>query len=106
MQHKEERIKTIEQIVEAHPHLDCDSIYTVLSFATEALKFDVDYPVSEEYSIAEEKLEVTTTEKEPLSPTLVGRGISSLGSSFESSYMKYFTENVLDTVGNRSEWVS
>lgn len=41
--------ETIEQILEAHPHLDCDSIYAALSFAAEALKFDVVYPVSEEY---------------------------------------------------------
>lgn len=37
--------ETIEQILESHPHLTRESIQDSLSFAAEALKADVIYPV-------------------------------------------------------------
>ena len=39
--------ETIEQILEAHPRLSRDAIHKALSFAAEALKADVIYPISE-----------------------------------------------------------
>ena len=39
--------ETVDQILEAHPRLSRDAIHEALSFAAEALKADVIYPVSE-----------------------------------------------------------
>ena len=39
--------ETIDQILEAHPRISHDAIHEVLSFASEALKPDAIYPVSE-----------------------------------------------------------
>ena len=39
--------ETVDQILEAHPRLPRDAIHEALSFAAEALKADVIYPVSE-----------------------------------------------------------
>jgi len=39
--------ETIDQIIEAHPRLTRDAICESLSFAAEALKADVIYPISE-----------------------------------------------------------
>jgi len=39
--------ETIDQILEAHPRLCRDAIHEALSFASEALKADVIYPISE-----------------------------------------------------------
>ena len=39
--------ETIEQILEAHPHLTRESILEALSFAAKALKADVIYPIPE-----------------------------------------------------------
>jgi uncharacterized protein (DUF433 family) len=39
--------ETIDQIVESHPRLSRDAIHEALSFAAEALKADVIYPISE-----------------------------------------------------------
>ncbi|MGM0581805.1 MAG: DUF433 domain-containing protein [Bacteroidota bacterium] len=38
--------ETREQILEAHPHLTDDAINAALSFAVQALKADVIYPVA------------------------------------------------------------
>jgi len=39
--------ETIEQILDAHPRLTREAIHAALAFATEALRADVVYPVSE-----------------------------------------------------------
>jgi uncharacterized protein (DUF433 family) len=39
--------ETIEQILEAHPRLTREAIQAALSFATEALRADVVYPIAE-----------------------------------------------------------
>lgn len=39
--------ETIEQIVEAHPRLTKESVLAAISFAKEALRADVIYPVPE-----------------------------------------------------------
>ena len=39
--------ETIDQILKAHPRLSRDAIHEALSFAAEALKADVIYPISE-----------------------------------------------------------
>ena len=39
--------ETVDQILEAHPRLSRDAIHEALSFAAEALKADVIYPISE-----------------------------------------------------------
>ena len=39
--------ETIDQIVESHPRLSRDAIHEALSFAAEALKTDIIYPISE-----------------------------------------------------------
>ncbi len=39
--------ETIEQILEAHPHLTRESIQAALSFAAETLRSDVIYPTDE-----------------------------------------------------------
>jgi uncharacterized protein (DUF433 family) len=39
--------ETIDQIVESHPRLSRDAIREALSFAAEALKADIIYPISE-----------------------------------------------------------
>ncbi len=39
--------ETIEQILEAHPRLTREAIQAALSFAVEALRADVVYPVAE-----------------------------------------------------------
>lgn len=39
--------ETIEQIVEAHPHLTRDAILAALAFARDALRADVIYPLPE-----------------------------------------------------------
>lgn len=40
--------ETVEQLLEAHPRLTRPAIYAALSFAAEALKADVIYPVPEQ----------------------------------------------------------
>ena len=39
--------ETIEQILEAHPRLTKESVFAAISFAKEALRADVIYPVPE-----------------------------------------------------------
>lgn len=39
--------ETIEQILEAHPHLTREAILAALSFARDVLRSDVVYPLSE-----------------------------------------------------------
>jgi len=39
--------ETVEQILDAHPRLTGDAIREALSFAAQALKSDVVYPISE-----------------------------------------------------------
>jgi uncharacterized protein (DUF433 family) len=39
--------ETIEQILDAHPHLTRESIQAALAFAAEALRADVVYPLAE-----------------------------------------------------------
>ncbi|MFH1760714.1 MAG: DUF433 domain-containing protein [bacterium] len=39
--------ESVDDILEAHPQLSKDSIHAALSFAAEALKADVIYPVSD-----------------------------------------------------------
>jgi uncharacterized protein (DUF433 family) len=39
--------ETIDQILEAYPRLCCDAIHEVLSFASEAVKTELIYPISE-----------------------------------------------------------
>ena len=39
--------ETIEQILEAHPHLTREAILTALAFARDALRADVVYPMVE-----------------------------------------------------------
>jgi len=39
--------ETIEQILEAHPHLSREAIFAALDFAKEALRADVVYPLPE-----------------------------------------------------------
>jgi uncharacterized protein (DUF433 family) len=39
--------ETVEQILDAHPRLTKDAIREALSFAAQALKSDVVYPISE-----------------------------------------------------------
>lgn len=39
--------ETVEEILEAHPHLTRQAILAALSFAAEALRADVVYPVPE-----------------------------------------------------------
>ena len=40
--------ETIEQLLEAHPRLTKEGIQAALSFATEALRADVIYPIAEQ----------------------------------------------------------
>ncbi len=40
--------ETVDQLLEAHPRLTRPAIYAALSFAAEALKADVIYPVPEQ----------------------------------------------------------
>ena len=40
--------ETVEQVLEAHPRLTRPAIYAALSFAAEALKADVIYPIPEQ----------------------------------------------------------
>ena len=40
--------KTVEQLLEAYPRLTKEGIQAALSFATEALRADVIYPISEQ----------------------------------------------------------
>ena len=40
--------ETIEQLLEAHPRLTKEGIQAALSFATEALRADVIYPITEQ----------------------------------------------------------
>ncbi len=39
--------ETVEQILEAHPHLTREAIYAALDFAAQALRADVIYPLRE-----------------------------------------------------------
>lgn len=39
--------ETIEQVLDAHPHLTREAIEAALAFAAEALRADVVYPISE-----------------------------------------------------------
>ncbi len=39
--------ETIEQILEAHPHLTREAIFSALAFARDALRADVIYPLPE-----------------------------------------------------------
>ncbi len=39
--------ETIEQILEAHPHLTREAVLAALAFAKEALRADVVYPLAE-----------------------------------------------------------
>jgi len=38
--------ETIEQILEAHPHLTREAIFAAIAFAKEALQADVIYPIT------------------------------------------------------------
>lgn len=40
--------ETVEQLLEAHPRLTKEGIKAALSFATEALRADVVYPIAEQ----------------------------------------------------------
>jgi uncharacterized protein (DUF433 family) len=40
--------ETVEQLLEAHPRLTRPAVYAALSFAAEALKADVIYPIPEQ----------------------------------------------------------
>ena len=40
--------ETVEQLLEAHPRLTKEGIQAALSFATEALRADVIYPIAEQ----------------------------------------------------------
>jgi uncharacterized protein (DUF433 family) len=40
--------ETVEQLLEAHPRLTEESVYAALSFAAQALRADVIYPVVEQ----------------------------------------------------------
>lgn len=40
--------ETIEQLLEAHPHLTEEGILAALSFASQALRADIIYPVVEQ----------------------------------------------------------
>ena len=42
--------ETIEQILDAHPHLTRDGIHAALEFAAQALKADVVYPMVEAFA--------------------------------------------------------
>ncbi len=42
--------ETIEQILEAHPHLNREGILAALAFARDALRADVVYPLAETLS--------------------------------------------------------
>jgi len=42
--------ETIEQILEAHPHLNREGILAALAFARDALRADVIYPLAETLS--------------------------------------------------------
>jgi len=39
--------ETVEQILEAHPHLTREAVYAALDFAAQALRADVIYPLRE-----------------------------------------------------------